>query len=117
MNIKKKRILFDEESDCTVLNGDMMRFRVTGGFSSVPDDAEARLKEHHMVIERYGDGSANVTAEVLVPFSMADDDLLNRQDEILCDMEKILGLEDAEALTSASCWAGHDDALDEADAE
>ena len=117
MSIKKSRILFDDESVCTVLDGDMMGFRVTGGCSSVPDDAEVRLKEHHMVIERYGDGSVNVTAEVLVPFSMTDDALLNRQDEILCNMEKILGLENAEALTSASCWAGHENALIEADAE
>ena len=109
--MEKTRVLFDEETVCVVLKGDMMRFRVVGGFSSVPDDAEACLKKHGMVIERYKDGSADVTAETLVPFSMSDDDLLNRQDEILCDMEKILGLEDAGALTSGMCWAGHEEAF------
>lgn len=111
MMVEKTRVLFDDEAICTVLDGDMMRFCVTGGFSAVPDDAESLLKEHKMVIERYSDGSANVSAEVLVPFSMSDDDLLNKQDEVLCQMEKILGLETGEYLTSSKCWAGHKDTL------
>ncbi len=111
MTIKKTRMLFDDESVCTVFDGDLMRFRVTGGFSAVPDDAESLLKEHEMVIERFSDGSANVVSETLVPFSMSDDDLLNKQDEILCQMEKILGLEEGEYLSSSECWAGHEDPL------
>lgn len=94
------------ETGCVAVYGDMMRFQVQGSYPTVPKDAEKKAKSNRMSIERFGDGSADVTVQSLVKWDTDDTVLEQMYEDTLNRIEVVLGIPDG-CLSSSSWNAGH----------
>ena len=94
------------DAGCVAVYGDMMRFQVQGTYTAVPEGAEEKAENRRMRIERYDDGSADVTVQSLVKWDTSDTDLEQMYEDTLNHIEEVLGIPD-DCLSSSSWNAGH----------
>ena len=104
--MKIKNRVIGGDAGCVAVYGDMMRFQVQGTSTAVPDGAEEIAEGHRMRIERYGDGSADVTVQSLVKWDTSDADLEQMYEDTLNRIEAVRGIAD-NCLSSSSWNAGH----------
>ena len=104
--MKIKNRVIGGDAGCVAVYGDMMRFQVQGTYTAVPDGAEEKAEPHRMRIERYDDGSADVTVQSLVKWDTSDAELEQMYEDTLNRIEAVLGIPD-DCLSSSSWNAGH----------
>jgi hypothetical protein len=104
--VKIKNRVIGGDAGCVAVYGDMMRFQVQGTYTAVPEGAEENAENHRMRIERYDDGSADVTVQSLVKWDTSDTDLEQMYEDTLNHIEEVLGIPD-DCLSSSSWNAGH----------
>ena len=81
--MKIKNRVIGGDAGCVAVYGDMMRFQVQGTYTAVPEGAEEKAENRRMRIERYDDGSADVTVQSLVKWDTSDTDLEQMYDCLL----------------------------------
>lgn len=106
MNIEN-RLLAGDTCKVAVYDG-MMRFQVQGSYTSVPKDAEVKAEDSRMLIERFSDGSADVTIQSLIKWDTTDAEIEQMYDNALNRIETVLGIQDG-CLSSSSWNAGYAD--------
>ena len=117
----KERLLHGEKNpvEMTVYDG-KIRLEAHSCFAEVPENTEELLAAatnevlQRAKVERYGDGSADITRAMLIPFATSEDVIEGTVAEQDNELEKILGLEVGESVTSGGWWVGHsEDKFDE----
>lgn len=92
--------------------GDKMRLTFVTGFSSIPEDADAKLKAAGIsaTIERFYDGSADITTARLISATATDAEIEEVQGENDTAVENAFGNDYADTVSSGSWYAGMSDA-------
>lgn len=99
------RVLADEACSVAVYD-DMIRFQVQGCYTAVPEGSEEKAKRNRMCIERFSDGSSDVTIQSLVKWDTDDTVLEQMYEDTLNRIEAVLGIPE-DCLSSSSWNVGH----------
>lgn len=107
MTISKRDICGDE-CDIAVYDG-KIRMETSHAFSGAGKDGiDALTSKFRCKVEKYGDGSINVTRALLIPADLASESMEALDDTMTTEEEAMLKLPTGESCTSGSWNAGHD---------
>ena len=90
-----------------------MRLLMQLSILDVPDNAEILAKEGGILIEveRFSDGSSNVTTQMMIPVDFTDDEIQEAVNERENALYKAFGFQEEESRTTSGMWhVGHSDA-------